>query len=199
MLHTFLLTTVDNFGICNADSVLPIVSMFHVNGWGLSYAATLVGAKQVLPGPHLKPDSLLELCENENVTVAAGVPTVWHSIFEHLDRHPGRKLRPMRVLIGGASPSLSLIQKLHKNKCTLAQGWGLTESSPQATTNQLKAHMKRWPEENQNEVRAQAGLPVPFVERRVVTGQGENPFEEVPWDGQTMGEVQLLREPIFWH
>jgi len=191
MLHTFLLTTVDNFGICNADSVLPIVSMFHVNGWGLSYAATLVGAKQVLPGPHLKPDSLLELCENENVTVAAAVPTVWHSIFEHLDRHPGRKLRPMRVLIGGAAPSLALIQKLHKNKCTLAQGWGLTESSPQATTNQLKAHMKSWPEENQNEVRAQAGLPVPFVERRVVTGQGENPFEEVPWDGQTMGEVQL--------
>src|SRR6202453_4839987 len=59
MLHTFLLTTVDNFGICNADTVLPIVSMFHVNGWGLSYAATLVGAKQVLPGPHLKAESLL--------------------------------------------------------------------------------------------------------------------------------------------
>ncbi|MGC2245101.1 MAG: AMP-binding protein, partial [Terriglobales bacterium] len=192
MLHTFLLTTVDNFGICNADSVLPIVSMFHVNGWGLSYAATLVGAKQVLPGPHLKPDSLLELCEGENVTVAAGVPTVWHSIFECLEQNPGRrKLPAMRVLIGGAAPSLALIRKLHRNNCTLAQGWGLTESSPQATTNQLKAHMKTWPEDDRNEVRAQAGLPVPFVERRVVTGQGENPFEEVPWDGQTMGEVQL--------
>jgi acyl-CoA synthetase (AMP-forming)/AMP-acid ligase II len=192
MLHTFLLTTVDNFGICNADSVLPIVSMFHVNGWGLSYAATLVGAKQVLPGPHLKPDSLLELCEKEGVTVAAGVPTVWHSIFECLEQNPGRrKLPAMRVLIGGAAPSLALIRKLHQNNCTLAQGWGLTESSPQATTNQLKAHMKIWPEDEQNEVRAQAGLPVPFVERRVVAGQGENPLEEVPWDGQTMGEVQL--------
>jgi fatty-acyl-CoA synthase len=192
MLHTFLLTTVDNFGICNADSVLPIVSMFHVNGWGLSYAATLVGAKQVLPGPHLKPDSLLELCETERVTVAAGVPTVWHSIFECLEQNPGRrKLPAMRVLIGGAAPSIALIQKLHKNSCTLVQGWGLTESSPQATTNQLKAHMNIWPEEQRCEVRAQAGLPVPFVERRVVTGHGENPFEEVPWDGQTMGEVQL--------
>jgi fatty-acyl-CoA synthase len=191
MLHTFLLTTVDNFGICNADSVLPIVSMFHVNGWGLSYAATLVGAKQVLPGPHLKPDSLLELCEREDVTVAGAVPTVWHSIFEYLDRNPARKLPPMRVLIGGAAPSLSLIHKLQDNGCTLAQGWGLTESSPQATTNQLKKHMKNWPEERQNEVRAQAGLPVPFVERRVVTGQGENPCEEVPWDSETMGEVQL--------
>lgn len=192
MLHSFLLTTADNFGICNADSVLPIVSMFHVNGWGLSYAATFVGAKQVLPGPHLKADSLLELCEKENVTVAAGVPTVWHSIFECLEQNPGRrKLPAMRVLIGGAAPSIALIQKLHKNGCTLAQGWGLTESSPQATTNQLKAHMKSWPEEEQNEVRAHAGLPVPFVERRVVTGQGEHPFDEVPWDGQTMGEVQL--------
>jgi fatty-acyl-CoA synthase len=192
MLHSFLLTTADNFGICNADSVLPIVSMFHVNGWGLSYAATFVGAKQVLPGPHLKPDSLLELCEGENVTVAAGVPTVWHSIFECLEQNPGRrKLPSMRVLIGGAAPSIALINKLQKNNCTLVQGWGLTESSPQATTNQFKAHMKHWPQEQQNEVRAQAGLPVPFVERRVVTGQGENPFEEVPWDGQTMGEVQL--------
>ena len=192
MLHSFLLTTVDNFGICNADSVLPIVSMFHVNGWGLSYAATLVGAKQVLPGPDLKPDSLLELCEKENVTVAAGVPTVWHSIFEYLEQNPGRrKLPAMRVLIGGAAPSIALIQKLHKNNCTLAQGWGLTESSPQATTNQLKAHMKSWPEEEQNEVRAQAGLPVPFVERRVVNEKGEHQFQEVPWDGQAMGEVQL--------
>jgi len=191
MLHSFLLTTVDNFGICNADSVLPIVSMFHVNGWGLSYAAALVGAKQVLPGPHLKPDSLLGLCENEGVTVAAAVPTVWHSIFEYLEQNTGRKLPPMRVLIGGAAPSLALIKKLHESDCTLAQGWGLTESSPQATTNQLKKHMKSWPGEELNEVRAQAGLPVPFVERRVVTGQGENPFEEVPWDGVTMGEVQL--------
>ena len=101
MLHSFLLTTVDNFGICNADTVLPIVSMFHVNGWGLSYTATMVGSKQVLPGPHLKPESLLDLCEKENVTVAAGVPTVWHSILECLEKNPGRwKLSPMRVLVG---------------------------------------------------------------------------------------------------
>jgi fatty-acyl-CoA synthase len=187
MLHSFLLTTVDNFGICNADTVLPIVSMFHVNGWGLSYAATLVGAKQVLPGPHLKPESLLELCDKENVTVAGGVPTVWHSILEYLDQNPDKwKLPPMRVLIGGAAPSLALIQKLHRLGCTTEQGWGLTESSPQATTSQLKAHMRNWSEERQCEVKAQAGIPVPFVERRVVNENGE-----VPWDGETMGEVQL--------
>jgi fatty-acyl-CoA synthase len=187
MLHSFLLTTVDNFGICNADTVLPIVSMFHVNGWGLSYAATLVGAKQVLPGPHLKAESLLELCEKEAVTVAAGVPTVWHSVLECLEHNPGRwKLPRMRVLVGGAAPSLALVQRLRQHGWYLEQGWGLTESSPQATTSQLKAHMKNWPEEKKCEIKAQAGIPVPFVERRVVNEQGE-----VPWDGKTMGEVQL--------
>lgn len=187
MLHSFLITTVDNFAICNADTVLPIVSMFHVNGWGLSYAATLVGAKQVLPGPHLKPESLLELCEKEDVTVAGGVPTVWHSILECLDHNPGRwKLGPMRILVGGAAPSLALVQRLRKYGWNLEQGWGLTESSPQATTSQLKAHMKNWPEEKKCEVKALAGIPVPFVERRVVNEEGE-----VPWDGETMGEVQL--------
>jgi fatty-acyl-CoA synthase len=187
MLHSFLLTTVDNFGICNADTVLPIVSMFHVNGWGLSYAATLVGSKQVLPGPHLKPESVLELCEKEGVTVAGGVPTVWHSILEYLDCNPGKwKLPRMRVLIGGAAPSLALVQKLHRLGCTLEQGWGLTESSPQATTSQLKAHMRNWTEEAKCEIKAQAGIPVPFVERRVVNENGG-----VPWDGETMGEVQL--------
>jgi fatty-acyl-CoA synthase len=187
MLHSFLLTTVDNFGICNADTVLPIVSMFHVNGWGLSYAATLVGAKQVLPGPHLKAESLLELCENEGVTVAGGVPTVWHSILECLDHNPDRwKPPPMRVVIGGAAPSLALIQRLRKHGWDMMQGWGLTESSPQATTNQLKAHMTNLSEDAKCEIKTQAGIPVPFVERRVVNEQGE-----VPWDGETMGEVQL--------
>lgn len=187
MLHSFLLTTVDNFGICNADSVLPIVSMFHVNGWSLPYAATLVGAKQVLPGPHLKAESLIDLFEKERVTVAAGVPTVWHSIFDYLEQaQQQRKLPAMRILIGGAAPSIALIRKLEEHGCTLTQGWGLTESSPQATTNQLKAHMQSWPDEKQLELKAQAGIPVPFVERRVVSERGE-----VPWDGQTMGEVQL--------
>lgn len=187
MLHSFLTTTVDNFGICNADTVLPIVSMFHVNGWGLSYAATLVGAKQVLPGPHPKAESLLALCEQEAVSVAAGVPTVWHSVLECLDRNPSKwKLPPMRILIGGAAPSLALIQRLRQHGWRMVQGWGLTESSPQATTSQIKAHMKDLPEDAKCEIKAQAGIPVPFVERRVVNHQGE-----VPWDGETMGEVEL--------
>ena len=187
MLHSFLLTTVDNFGICNADVLLPVVSMFHVNGWGLSYAAAMVGCKQVLPGPHLDAESLLELIDRERVTVAGAVPTVWFSVVEALEKNPGRwDVPPMRILIGGAAPPETLVRKLDRYRMTVLQGWGLTESSPQATTSQLCSHMREWPDDKKYEMRAKAGLPVPFVDMRVVDASGE-----VARDGTTMGEVQL--------
>ena len=187
VLHTWLLTMVDNFAICHADVVLPVVSMFHVNGWSLPFASTMVGCKLVLPGPYLDPESLVDLFASEKVTVAAGVPTIWLNLMDYVEKNPGRwDLSPMRVLIGGAAPPLALIRKLHQHGINMVQGWGLTESSPEATTNQLKSHMHAWPEEERLQVLSRAGIPVPFVERRVRNENGE-----VPWDGQTMGEVEL--------
>jgi fatty-acyl-CoA synthase len=186
VLHTLLLTTADNFAVCHADVVLPVVSMFHVNGWGFPYAAAMVGCKLVLPGPYLDPESLLELINQEKVTVAAGVPTIWLSLLDYLEKHPEQKLPPMRVIVGGAAPPTALIRKLAACGIKLHQGWGLTESSPQATTNQIKSHLKHRPEEETLELQAMAGIPVPFVEMRVVNESGE-----VPADGATMGEVQL--------
>ena len=187
VLHSVLQATVDNFGIHHADVLLPVVSMFHVNGWGLPYSSSMVGCKQVLPGPHLDAESLLELCEQEKVTVAAGVPTIWLHVIEAMERHPQRwTLPPMRVLIGGAAPPLSLIRELGRRHMTVVQGWGLTESSPEATTPQLKSHMREWSAEEKYGVQAKAGLPVPLVDLRVMNENGE-----VPWDGATLGEVQL--------
>ncbi len=186
-LHTFLLTTADNFAISHADVVVPVVSMFHVNGWGLPYAASLVGCKLVFPGPYLDAESLLDLYQQHAVNVSAGVPTIWFNVVEALETYPGRwKFPPMRILIGGAAPPESLIAKLDHYGMKVIQGWGLTESSPQATTNQLRAHMHAWPDEKQYQVKAKAGLPVPLVDVRVVNQAGE-----VPHDGDTMGEVQL--------
>jgi fatty-acyl-CoA synthase len=187
VLHTLLQTTADNFAISHMDVLLPIVSMFHVNGWGLPFTAALTGCKLILPGPHLDAESVLELIETQKVSVAAGVPTIWLNLVEALDKYPGRwKLPPMRVLVGGASPPLALIQKLRQYGIDLIQGWGLTESSPEATTPQLKSYMANWSEEDKCAVKAKAGIPVPFVEMRVIHAEGE-----VPHDGQTMGEVQL--------
>ncbi len=186
VLHTFLLTTADNFAICHADVVLPVVSMFHVNGWGFPYAAAMVGCKLVLPGPYLDAESLLDVIIQENVTVAAGVPTIWLSVLDYLERHPEQNLPPMRVIVGGAAPPKALIRKLHQRGIKLQQGWGLTESSPQATTNQIKSHLAHRAEEEMFERQAMAGIPVPFVEMRVINQEGA-----VPSDGKTMGEVQL--------
>jgi fatty-acyl-CoA synthase len=186
VLHTFLLTTADNFAVCHADVVLPVVSMFHVNGWGFPYASAMVGCKLVLPGPYLDPESVLELIARERVTVAAGVPTVWLSVLSYLEKHPERSLPPIRVAVGGASPPTALIRKLAQRGIKLHQGWGLTESSPQATTNQIKSHLKNRTEEEMLDLKAMAGIPVPFIEMRVV-----NEFGEVPADGKAMGEVQL--------
>src|SRR5277367_2951968 len=186
-LHTFLLTTADNFAVSHADVVAPVVSMFHVNGWGFPYAAAMVGCKLVLPGPYLDAESLLELFEKENITAAAGVPTIWLNVVDCLEKHPGRwKLPRMRIIMGGAPLPLVLIRKLEQYGLKVQQGWGLTESSPQATTNQLKAHMKEWPTQDQQEVRSKSGIPVPLVDLRVV-----HPSGEVPRDSKTMGEVQL--------
>src|SRR5271156_791585 len=114
-LHTFLLTTADNFAVSHADVVAPVVSMFHVNGWGFPYAAAMVGCKLVLPGPYLDAESLLDLFEKESTTAAAGVPTIWLNVVDCLERHPGRwKLPQMRVIIGGAAPPLALICKLEQ-------------------------------------------------------------------------------------
>jgi fatty-acyl-CoA synthase len=186
-LHTMLLTTVDNFAISHCDVLMPVVSMFHANGWGLPFAASMTGCKLALPGPHLDPESLLELFEKEQVTVSAGVPTIWLGLMECLRKQAGRTQHlPKRVLIGGAAPPISLIRELGQYGMSVCQGWGLTESSPEATVSQLRAHMQNWPEEQKYNVIAKAGLPVPGVDLRVVSENGE-----VPHDSQAMGEVQL--------
>lgn len=187
VLHTLLLTMADNFAISHHDVLLPAVSMFHVNGWGLPFAGAMVGSKLVFPGPCLDAESLLDLMEREKVTVSAGVPTIWLNVVECLEKHPGRwKLGPLRVLVGGAAPPLALIRKLDQYGINLQQGWGLTESSPQATTSQPMSYMKDWPPEKKFAITAKAGIPVPLVEVRVVNETGE-----VSADAATLGEVQL--------
>ena len=187
VLHTFLVTTVDNFAISHCDVVLPAVAMFHVNGWGLPFAGAMTGCKLVLPGPYLDAESLLELCEKEKVTVAAGVPTIWFGVVDCLEKSAARwKPASLRLLVGGAAPPVALIRRLAKFGVDVTQGWGLTESSPEATTNQLKVHMRDWSHEARCDVKAKAGIPVPFVDVRVVNAEAE-----IPRDGECMGEVQL--------
>src|SRR5258708_18511747 len=162
--------------------------MFHVNAWGFPEPEAMVGAKLVFPGSQLDATSLLELMEQENVTVTCAVPTVWLAMQALLDqRGPNWKLpQDVRILCGGTAPPESLIRGLDRHGFHLIQSWGMTETSPMATVSRLRPSMSTWQEEKQYEVRSRQGWPLPFVDVRITTPDGE-----APCDGQTPGEVEV--------
>ena len=188
VLHSFCAALPDCLDLSQADCVLPIVPMFHANAWGFPYAAGMIGAKQVLPGPNLDVIGMLDLLEQESVTRAAGVPTIWMGILEALDRHPGRwRLQPgLRALEGGSAVPESLIRALDRHGIEMRQAWGMTEMSPLGTVCTVKSSLSGLSESERTAVRAKQGIEVPFVEIRAMMGD-----REVPWDGETMGELHV--------
>jgi len=168
--------------------------MFHANAWGLPYSCVMAGVRLVLPGPNVAPENLLDLIVQENVTLACGVPTVWIGVLDALEKNPGRwKLsRSVRIPCGGTAPPESLIRTLDKHGLHILHLWGMTETTPLATTGGLRAHMCDWPDGKKYEVRARQGWPAPFVEIRLMRLEGaEGKSREVPWDGLTSGEIEI--------
>jgi fatty-acyl-CoA synthase len=186
VLHSLVIALPDSLGIAHRDSILPVVPMFHVNAWGLPYAAVMVGAKLVLPGRHLDPVSLLELCEQEQVSMTAGVPSIWSAMLTALDREPGRwKLGRMRMAVGGAAAPEALIRGFDRHGQEVIHAWGMTETSPVGCVSRLKAGLEELPEDERYRYRAMQGLPTPLIELRIIGEAGE-----APHDGTTMGELQ---------
>jgi acyl-CoA synthetase (AMP-forming)/AMP-acid ligase II len=188
-LHSLGLLAADAFALSEADVTLPVVPMFHVNAWGIPFAATLTGAKQVFPGPHLDPASLLELFEAERVTFAAGVSTIWLGILQLLDRHPDAyDLSSMRQMnVGGSAAPEGMIRGFQqRHGLYVVHGWGMTETSPVGTVAPLPSELREAPEDERYRYRAKQGLPMPFVEIRI---RGEEGI--APWDGESMGELEI--------
>ncbi len=188
VLHSFAIGLTDTFALSQRDIILPVVPMFHANAWGIPFVATMLGSKQVFPGPHLDAESLLDLYEKERVTFAAGVPTIWFALLEALEKNPGRwKLTPgMHLLVGGAAAPESMLRRYDQLGLHVIHAWGMTEMTPAGSVSKLKPGMDDWPEDKRYQVRAKQGLPMPFVEARAVSEDGE-----VPWNGQSMGELQV--------
>src|SRR5260370_9177300 len=188
VLHSPALAMADCFAISHPDTLLPVVPMFHVTACGFPYVPALVGAKQVLPGPCLDGESLLDLCEREQVTLANGVPTVWMAVCAELDKNPKRwRLAPnLRLAVGGSAPAESLIRRFDAHGIRLIHAWGMTESTPIASVCHLRPCLDEMSENEKYAIRAMQRPPVPFIEARVGADGGE-----VCCDGKTMGEVQL--------
>jgi fatty-acyl-CoA synthase len=188
VLHSFAFALPDAFGVGQKDVLMALAPMFHANSHGLPYVAVMMGAKLVLPGQHVDAANLLELFQSEQVTVTTAVPTVWLMILEGLEKNPGRyKLAPgLRGLAGGTAPPESLIRGLDQQGVRLLHLWGMTETTPAATVSRLKSYMRKLPIDQKYAVRCRQGWPLPFVEMRTVGPEGE-----APWDGETVGELQV--------
>jgi fatty-acyl-CoA synthase len=188
VLHSFGACLSESFGIGHNHVALAASSMFHVNAWGVPYAAAMVGAKLVLPGSHLDAESLLELIENEKVTVAFGVPTLWLSLLHALESHPGRSKmsRPFQIMCGGSAVPESLLRGLDRFGIRVTQLWGMTETTPLATVSAIKSTLAGRSEHEIYELRAKQGFALPFVELRV-----RGPEGEVECDGVTSGELEV--------
>jgi fatty-acyl-CoA synthase len=190
VLHAMMSNMTNTFALSEADCVLPVVPMFHVNAWGLPFSSTLAGAKQVMPGQHLDAESLIEDYEQEKVTVTAGVPTVFLAVLQKLDEEPGEHdLSALRAMIIGGSAAPKGVIKAYDERhgINVIHAWGMTEMSPIGTTANLKSELRALPEDEQLEYRAKQGYPVPYVEIRA---RGDED-EFVPWDGETMGELEV--------
>jgi len=190
-LHTLMHSHADVFGISETDTVMPVVPMFHVNGWGLPYTTTFTGASIVLPGQHTDPGELLDVVQAEDVTIAAAVPTVWlevDRIIEDADDLGPESLSSLTdVLIGGSSPPASLIRKYDEvYDAPISQGYGMTEASPHLANTLMTTEVSQLPPEERDQLRMKAGVPAPGVQVRL---RGED-GDLAPSDGETPGELE---------
>ena len=164
--------------------------MFHANAWGYPYLATMIGAKLVYPGPHLDPESLLDAFVQEQVTWTAGVPTIWLGILGLLDANPGKwDLSHMKgMLVGGsAAPRAMIAGFKERHGLNVVHGWGMTETSPVASTSQLPGELAEADADTQFDYIAMQGRPLPLVELRNRDVEGNI----LPWDGESMGELEV--------
>ncbi len=191
LLHAFAAALPDGLNVSARDAILPVVPMFHVNAWGLPYAAAMTGAKLVFPGPAMDGKSIYEMLESEKVNYAAGVPTVWQMLLSHMQGNGLRFSTLKRTVIGGsACPPAMISAFLDTYGVEVLHAWGMTEISPLGTVCTLKnKHLQLSPEE-QLKVRIKQGRSLYGVDMKIVDGEGQ----ELPWDGVACGDL-LVKGP----
>lgn len=194
-LHTLVISMTDSMNLSALDALCGIVPMFHAMGWGLPFAASMLGCKQVMPHKFMDPAKLVGLMAEEEVTVSAGVPTIWQGVRTILEEAKGKhdlsKLN--RLTCGGSAPPVSLIRWYYENLgVEMIQGWGMTETNPLGTLSRRVAKRSHLAlgEDQQFENAAKAGLLMPGLEMEIFDDQ----WAPLPHDGEAVGEL-LIRGP----
>lgn len=187
VLHTLAAALPDTLNFSARDTLMPVVPMFHVNAWGVPYAAAMVGAKIVLPGPGLDGDSLAALIDDEAVTVALGVPTIWQGLLNALAKKSSSAESLKRTIVGGSACPPSMIAEFRDNYGTeVVHAWGMTETSPLGTANALLECHINLSIENQAKVRESQGRPPYGVEIKIISDDGNRLAENGVAKGNLM-------------
>ena len=188
ILHAYAGMCADVMGIGAADTVLPIVPMFHVNAWGLPYGCPMVGSKMVMPGNKMGDGATLAaLINEENVTFSAGVPTVWLGLIGYLKQSGMRVDSLKRVIVGGSACPLSIMEDFDTYGVDTRVGWGMTEMSPLGSTNSAINVKDSISAEEYAKLRLKAGRPVYGVDMKITDDDGN----ELPWDGVAFGSLKV--------
>ena len=194
-LHTLTECLTDSMSLSATDCMLGIVPMFHAMGWGIPFAATMLGCKQVMPSRYMTPQSLCRLLADEKATISAGVPTIWQGVRAAYEANPDAYdfSALERVTCGGSAPPPSLIRWFWQELgAEMIQGWGMTETSPLGTLSRrrMKYHHEQLSEEEQFANMCKAGQIMPGLELEIF----DESFNPLPHDGKTVGEI-LIRGP----
>ncbi len=188
VLHSFAGTMPDALNLSATDSILPVVPMFHVNAWGLPYAACMVGAKLVFPGAAMDGKSLHELFESEGVTLSAGVPTVWQGLLAYVESIGGRFSTMKRTVIGGSACPPAMLRAFgDQYGVHVLHAWGMTEMSPLGTVCSFKAEHAALAGDERYAVMAKQGRAVYGVDMKIVGEDGR----ELPFGGETSGDLYV--------
>jgi fatty-acyl-CoA synthase len=191
LLHTYALAMPNAMGVSARDVILPVVPMFHVNAWGVPYAAPAIGAKLVFPGPHLDGKSLYELLEAEKVSFSAGVPTVWLGLITHAQANKLKFNHLKRTVIGGSALPPAMMRTLENDFGIEAiHAWGMTELSPLGTLSRLKASHDALDGEAQHRLLEKQGSALYGIDMDIL-GDDDEPL---PWDGAHAGNL-VVRGP----
>ena len=191
VLHAYAIALPDVLDMRATSRILPVVPMFHVNAWGIPYAAALTGATLVLPGRHLDGPNLTRLLNQERVTMSCGVPTVWLGLLQHT-RTSGEKLTTVKRIMTGGSAAPPLLIEAFRDELGVAveHGWGMTELSPVGTYNAAKSSQAGLTGQAAVQHMLKQGRVLSGIDMKIVDGSGR----ELPWDGKQFGDL-MVRGP----
>lgn len=187
VLHALMANSKDALGTSAADTMLPVVPLFHANSWGIAFSAPSMGTKLVMPGPKLDGASVYELLSTEKVTHTAGVPTVWLMLLQYMAANNVKLPDLQMVICGGSAMPRSMIKAFLDMGSQVRHAWGMTEMSPLGTLATLKPPFTERTGEERLDILQTQGYPPFGVEMKITDDAGK----ELPWDGKTFGRLKV--------